>query len=484
MEKPLFEPPGHPRECVTGLPCPNCGSELAFLSQYQRHYCYSCGRYAPDGFGDRGAKRCPTCTGILSYVAQYERYYCYRCNAYPAEGVFMVNPAGTEPVPANEPVAANPTAIVVVEPEKVEDPKPSPVEVSTEPKSEPEPLVEEEIPREESGQTPAKPPLVRQEILEGKKTALMDFCKAYNLDPSGTKEQLRQRLLSYLDELEAESEPAQPVETESPAVRGEVQEEPEAPWTVAPLISAYDVEIPHSSTEPNEPWVVEESPREEAVADVPTLTTTLAPVVARPTQTVLEPFTSAPVVVAPSPQTLIPETPAAPTPKTLHPCPRCSRGLTYIAQYDRWYCYSCRAYAPRAKARFACPTCGASLRWISQYERWWCDGCRRYASSDLPKPERALTTTAAIKQAAVRTAAPLAANIVHRHRSPGSAIGLLAFGMLLFVVYEILVDLPTALSIDPGVVITPDIAFGLRFFAFLLVVVGAMLGLSAVRDQR
>lgn len=452
---------------MTGLPCPNCGSELAFLPQYQRNYCYSCGRYAPDGFGDRGAKRCPTCTGILSYVAQYERYYCYRCNAYPPEGIFMVSPAETESVAANEPVAANPTAIVVVEPEKVEEPTSSAVEVSTGAKAKPEHLGEEEIPREEPGPARAKPPLVRQEILEGRKPVLMDLCKAYDLDPSGTKEQLRQRLLSYLDELESESEPVEIVETESPAV----QEEPEGPQTVGPLISAYDVEIPHSSTEQEEPRVMEESPREETIADVPTLTTTPARVEARPTQTVLEPFTSAPVV-------------AAPMPRALHPCPRCSRELTYIAQYDRWYCHSCRAYAPRTKAKFACPTCGVSLRWISQYERWWCDVCRRYASSDLPKPERALTATATIKQAAFRTAAPLAANIVHRHRSPGSAIGLLAFGMLLFVVYEILVDLPTALSVDPGVVITPDIAFGLRFFAFLLVVVGAMLGLSAVRDRR
>ena len=469
---------------MTGLPCPNCGIELAFLSQYQRHYCYSCGRYAPDGFGDRGTRRCPTCTGILSYVADYERYYCYRCNVYPPEGVFMVNPAEMGPVAANEPVAANPTAIIVVEPEEVGEPKPSPVDVATEAKSEPEQLVEEEIPPEESGPTRAKPPLVRQEILEAKKPVLMDLCKAYDLDPGGTKEQLRQRLLSYLDELESESEPVETVETESPAVQADVHDEPEASRTVARLISAYDVEIPQSSTELQEPRVVEESARGEAVADVPTLTMTPAPVEASTTQTVLEPFASAPVVAAPSPQTVILETPSRRMPKALHPCPRCSRELTYIAQYERWYCYSCRAYAPGAKAKFACPTCGAPLRWISQYERWWCDVCRRHASSDLPKPERALTTTATIKQAAVRTAAPRAANIFHRHRSPRSAMGLLAFGMLLFVVYEILVDLPTVVAVEPGVVITPDIAFGLRFFAFLLVVVGAMLGLSAIRDRR
>jgi hypothetical protein len=416
-------------------------------------------------------------------VAQYERYYCYRCSAYPPEGVFMVTPAETAPVAAGEAVAVDPTAIVVVEPKQSEEPKPSPVEIPTEPKTEVEALVEEEIPPEESGPEPAKPALVRQEILEGKKLVLMDLCKAYDLDPSGTKEQIRQRLLSYLDELERESEPAETIETESPAEEEVVHEELEAAQTAAPFISAYDVEIPQSSTEPEEPRIVEDSHSAAAIADIPSRTTTSTPAETRATQTILEPFPSAPVIVAPSPQAILPEAPAIPTTKGMHPCPRCGRELTYIAQYDRWYCYSCRAYAPRAKAKFACPTCGSSLRWISQYDRWWCDVCRRYASADLPRPERSLAPTA-VKQAAIRPAVPLTTNIVHRHRSPGSAIGLLAFGMLLFVVYEILVDLPMVLAVDPGVVITPDIAFGLRFFAFLLVVVGAMMGLSAVRDRR
>src|SRR5881409_2794581 len=69
MEKPLFAALGLRLVCVISLPCPTCGSELAFLEQYQRHYCYACGNYAPEGYGDRGAKICPTCRGILSYVA-------------------------------------------------------------------------------------------------------------------------------------------------------------------------------------------------------------------------------------------------------------------------------------------------------------------------------------------------------------------------------------------------------------------------------
>jgi hypothetical protein len=56
--------------------------------------------------------------------------------------------------------------------------------------------------------------------------------------------------------------------------------------------------------------------------------------------------------------------------------------------------------------------------------------------------------------------------------------------MVLFVIYEILVDLPVALSIRGGALIGPDVGFALRFFAFVFVAVGAILGLSAVRDQR
>jgi hypothetical protein len=84
----------------------------------------------------------------------------------------------------------------------------------------------------------------------------------------------------------------------------------------------------------------------------------------------------------------------------------------------------------------------------------------------------------------VATRPAVATAITHRHPSPASAIGLVAFGLLLFVMYEVLVDLPIVLSVNTGLVLTPDVAFGLRFFAFLFVAVGAILGLSAIRARR
>src|SRR3989442_784336 len=113
-----------PRRCVTGLPCPNCGSELAFLEQYRRHYCYACGQYAPQGFGDEGAKVCPSCGGILSYVTDYNRYYCYRESAFPAEDADLKSIYDTVSNPSTQEASAEPT-VLITEPPKVEEPAPS-----------------------------------------------------------------------------------------------------------------------------------------------------------------------------------------------------------------------------------------------------------------------------------------------------------------------------------------------------------------------
>src|SRR6059036_1744929 len=162
MEKPLFAALGLRLVCVISLPCPTCGSELAFLEQYQRHYCYACGNYAPEGYGDRGAKICPTCRGILSYVAQYDRHYCFRCNAYPADGAILqsleaIMPVDIRPAPeTNEPpvVVSEPEKSVEaekeVETEKTVAPRVTMTEAPAAPPTQPEAIVEEELPHEET----------------------------------------------------------------------------------------------------------------------------------------------------------------------------------------------------------------------------------------------------------------------------------------------------------------------------------------------
>ena len=464
---------------MSGLPCPDCGSELAFLEQYHRHYCYSCGRYAPEGFGDRGAKICPTCAGILSYVTLYDRYYCYRDSAYsPEEAVLQ---SGQEPVPSTAPSTAAPAAaenqatIVVLEPAKPEPPKTITVEVPAEFAPQPEERAEEEISPEESPAPRAKPPLVRDEILQAKKPLLMNLCKAYDLEPSGPKEEIRQRLLSYLDELESEAQPKEIAEQTS--------QEPEP--SAVPAMPEAETGAPALQETPAES--VEEKALEGESTPTPGVETAPAVVETRPApQSVVETVPAPAAVMVSEPQPAVAEAPAVEPVKLKHPCPTCGRELTHISQYDRWYCYHCASYAPAAKSKFACPNCGAKLRWIVLYERWWCDSCRRYAAADLPKPEGAVAAAAAAVavERTIEEPTQSATLITQMHRSPGSGIGLVGFGMVLFVVYEILVDLPAVLTVSARIVLAPDVAFGLRFFAFVFVAVGAILGLLAVRDRR
>jgi predicted RNA-binding Zn-ribbon protein involved in translation (DUF1610 family) len=460
---------------VSGLPCPNCGSELAFLAQYQRHYCYACGKYAPEGFGDRGAKRCPTCTGILSYVVQYDRYYCYRCNAYPPDGAFMESPSPTGSGTAAEP-AARSTALVVLEPARSQEPAASLATVES-----PHPVgqaAEEEIRPERTDPGKSRRPLDREEITTAKKPLLTALCRDYDLDTAGTREELRQRLLSYLDQLEGPSLSEAPVETSEPEEQQSLTETESQ--TVAFASSEEEGVREEAAAEQAEPQILE-SP-EEGRPSGPSTSTSTPTVDTRPMEPIRETFDQPTMPATPTREPTAIQVPVHPAAKVEHPCPTCGRALSYIERYNRWYCYSCRAYAPRTKAKFACPNCGASLRWIMQYSRWWCDACRRYAPADLPKPEQAAVQTAPAQAVTTRTFAGTAA--VHRHQSPGSGIGLVTFGLLLFVVYEVLVDLPIVLSVNTGVDVAPNVAFGLHFFAFLFVAIGAILGLTAIRDRR
>ncbi len=473
-----------------------------FLEQYNRHYCYSCGRYAPDGYGDRGAKACPTCGGILSYVVAYERYYCYRDNAYlpeevPAEKqepVPEVQPQPQPVTPAPEPAvaapAANPEPAPSTEAPPAEAASPSPeptpaasrssttVVVLAPPRRSKRPVdvvetrtaftprIQAPAPEEIRGEGPSslpKPPLIREVIEQAKKPTLLDLSKAYDLDPTGTKEELRERLLSYLDELEAESSPAE----ETPTADEPVQTEP---------LDAFEDETRSAAASPiTTETAPEELTREEAPTSVEA--SSAPQVVQEPRR---EPAVTRPEIaaaVAPAVQA---------TPRVEQPCPNCGRELSYIAQYNRWYCYSCRAYAPVARSKNACPNCGATLRWIDQYERWWCDSCRRYAPAYLPRPERGVvaTQTAALPGQKSVEAAAVPSIAVHRHRSPGSGIGLMMMGLVLFVLYELLVDLPTALAFSTGIALTPDVEWGMRFFGFVFIAIGAMIGLFSVRDRR
>jgi len=313
----------------------------------------------------------------------------------------------------------------------------------------------------------SKPAVVRVKIFALKKAELIDLCKAYSLDPSGTKEQIQERLLSYLHDLESEEQP----ETEP-------EEEPE----------------PHAESEPVPTEVAEpfkEEPTEKA-AEV----SAAAPAVAAQTATIVQleepkPEPGPEPEPAPGSVPIVVETPVAETvqaprfaPKAEHPCPTCGRELTFIAQYGRDYCYYCQRYAPAVRSKNACPTCGATMRWIDQHQRWWCDSCQKYASADLPKP---VTAAVPVAQAApAGAAAPTVARpaiTLHRHASPAAGIGLVGLGLTLWVIVEFFAVLAPAMNLVIQNPFTAQTGALVTFFSVLFVAAGSMIGLSSLRDR-
>lgn len=484
---------------MADLPCPSCGSPLTFLDQYQRYYCHRCLQYAPEGYGDHGAQLCPTCGAILSYVRQYGRMYCYHCNTYapePTPGSTETPaavPPSSSPSPANTPAvtAASsppPEAEAPSQPAdtsapsvSVPAPAPPPAGPETEPKAEepkpeePEPsgavttllppvVAEPEAPAKTEPAQPTepepappshemralaaqKPAAVRVKLFSLKKAELVDLCRVYHLDTSGTKEQLQERLLHYLHDIEAGEPEVEPATREEPAV----------------------------VTEPAPPSISEGATPVVAQAEAPMVTEEPEPRAA----TVEAAPAAGPVVVVP---VAVAEEAPRPVSKAERPCPTCGRELTFISQYNRYYCYFCQRYAPAgARSKNACPTCGATMRWIDQHHRWWCDDCQKYASPDLPSPGAAAPAVAAASTATVT--APVRTVSVHRHGTPASGAGLVGFGLALYIVYAFFGFLGSMMGFVRPAGITPEMLDLLQFFAFALVALGAVVGLYGVREQ-
>ncbi len=480
---------------MADLPCPTCGSPLSFLEQYQRYYCLRCGQYAPEGYGDRGARRCPTCGGILSFVTQYGRFYCYHCNTYapdepmapvkaeapavappatdatPAAVAAAVPEAKPAPAPAETTLVAAatpaPTALVAQplsepSPAPVAQPESKPPSAEAAPATAPQPARPENpaepVPPEPSKEIQAlaasKPAIVRVKIFALKKPELMDLCKAYSLDPSGTKEQVQERLLSYLHSLEVEEQPE--AETEGP------------PQTGAPAIERHPEPTPV-------PELASKRPIESSASGAAAATAMLQ--VEQPAAQPAEPVAGEPVS---EPAPSVAEVPKAPA-KVEHPCPTCARELTYVSQYDRYYCYYCQRYAPTVQAKGACPTCGATMRWIDQHQRWWCDSCQKYAPADLPKPARA--AVARTVAAATTSVAGRPAIVLHHHASPAMGMGLIGAGLALWVIYEFFAVLNPTLNLGINNPFDATLGAFMVFLAFLLLAAGAMVGLSSLRDR-
>ncbi|MEW5937852.1 MAG: hypothetical protein AB1665_08575, partial [Candidatus Thermoplasmatota archaeon] len=74
-------------------------------------------------------------------------------------------------------------------------------------------------------------------------------------------------------------------------------------------------------------------------------------------------------------------------------CTQCGRELTWVPQYERWYCYTCQAYAgtggvggraAKVLEEGACPKCEQQMQYIHLYQAWYCPYCRSYKTLQGP----------------------------------------------------------------------------------------------------
>jgi len=205
---------------------------------------------------------------------------------------------------------------------------------------------------------------------------------------------------------------------------------PEPAPVVEPVVEPEPVPVPETKPLPIEeakPAPFEIVPPKETKPEPTPPSVSVARIETPPA--VVEPPKLAP---APAPT---PPAPALEVEKAL-PCPTCGKDLTYIAQYDRLYCYAEGKYAPkdygkaaaaalappvveapkpapaaapapivivppvvvqvpRAEAKVAnpCPTCGSELRYVKDYDRWWCDAEKKYAPKEYGKAAKPVCPT-------------------------------------------------------------------------------------------
>ncbi len=201
------------------------------------------------------------------------------------------------------------------------------------------------------------------QIQKAKKAKLAQWCEAYELESSGTRIELRDRLLQFLDEQDREDEEevevpesATPIETPPPEPATEREPMVEPPTEPSPWAEPV-VETPPAFVEPAPTPEPEPAPQPEPEPEPPAIPETApdpepAPVSELPAAESIEtPFmeparAAEPTKVEPTSAALPPPPVVVEVAKAL-PCPNCGKDLAYVAQYDRLYCFSCGRYAPK-----------------------------------------------------------------------------------------------------------------------------------------
>ena len=99
--------------------------------------------------------------------------------------------------------------------------------------------------------------------------------------------------------------------------------------------------------------------------------------------------------------------------------------MRYIDQYGRWYCDFCKEYAPAGytgqsaapapapaptpapaakPAAPVCQKCGQPMSYIKEYDRWYCYTCKEYAPKDTAAPQTATVPVQPVPVAAAPVA--------------------------------------------------------------------------------
>ena len=71
-------------------------------------------------------------------------------------------------------------------------------------------------------------------------------------------------------------------------------------------------------------------------------------------------------------------------------CKGCGRELSWIQQYNRYYCSRCKQYPP------TCPICYSDLFWVPTYNQYYCNTCMKYpelTKPQMPPPPPPLTSS-------------------------------------------------------------------------------------------
>ncbi|MFQ5908468.1 MAG: hypothetical protein ACE5JE_06545 [Thermoplasmata archaeon] len=122
-----------------------------------------------------------------------------------------------------------------------------------------------------------------------------------------------------------------------------------------------------------------------------------------------------------------------------------------------------------------CANCGGELTFIPQYERWYCYSCDTYASSSGVATGDAVTASGHIASTSHAAA--------RRSGRATAGIGLATAGLLTFIAHQVLFVAPALFPIPVFVTGTPEILFALPLVAFVLLGAGVIAGLRSLRPS-